>query len=138
MTGGVSLAGVGRTNRTSAPRERRRAVCMVVPPWELCRGLGLAVTIPTTVRAEQRNVRGYLQPLPPTPSPRRRGGDRHFLLPLSVSGRGSGGGVASDCFSGSGTDAKVLQFFRHARVIQQLVRARRGGRPQLVRHVQQQ
>src|SRR5262249_4952177 len=32
-------------------------------------------------------------PLPPAPSPRRRGGDRQVLLPLSASGRGLGGGV---------------------------------------------
>src|SRR5438874_1838695 len=30
---------------------------------------------------------------PPAPSPKRRGGERHLLLPLSASGRGRGGGV---------------------------------------------
>src|SRR5260370_13738048 len=37
-----------------------------------------------------------LAPLPPTPSPKRRGGERQegsFRLPLSASGRGLGGGV---------------------------------------------
>src|SRR5262249_17144556 len=39
---------------------------------------------------------GFFQPLPPTPSPGRRGGGEGIslvLLPLSASGRGPGGGV---------------------------------------------
>src|SRR4051794_41525370 len=36
------------------------------------------------------------QPLPPTPSPRRRGGADPVFLPLSASGRGTGGGVLPD------------------------------------------
>src|SRR5262249_51577475 len=32
-------------------------------------------------------------PLPPAPSPRRRGGAEEVFLPLSASGRGRGGGV---------------------------------------------
>src|SRR5579871_1469801 len=42
---------------------------------------------------------GERQPLPPSPSPKRRGGVRQsalFLLPLSASGRGTGGGVSPE------------------------------------------
>src|SRR5262249_60062664 len=34
-------------------------------------------------------------PLPPAPSPKRRGGAELVFLPLSASGRGRGGGVVS-------------------------------------------
>src|SRR5262249_58639522 len=40
-------------------------------------------------------------PLPPTPSPKRRGG-ADFFLPLSASGRGLGGGVRQQTLSSPG------------------------------------
>src|SRR5262245_38348121 len=43
-----------------------------------------------------RSILGYsTKPLPPAPSPRRRGGAVVPFRPLSASGRGSGGGVLS-------------------------------------------
>src|SRR5438034_1338873 len=35
------------------------------------------------------------QPLPPAPSPKRKGGEKQGLHPLSLQGRGSGGGVGA-------------------------------------------
>src|SRR5262249_21091501 len=50
---------------------------------------GMMQRVMTVARERQR------RPLPPTPSPKRRGGERQALLPLSASGRGLGGGVVS-------------------------------------------
>src|SRR5262249_11948154 len=40
-----------------------------------------------------QSANGYRKPLPPTPSPKRRGGAELVFLPLSASARGLGGGV---------------------------------------------
>src|SRR5262249_50641253 len=45
---------------------------------------------------------------PPAPSPKRRGGERQPLLPLSASGRGPGGGVRIARSSLAGTSSGFL------------------------------
>src|SRR4051812_4872575 len=55
------------------------------------------VVIKSVRREQKRTLQaacGFAKkPHPPAPSPKRRGGERHLLLPLSASGRGPGGGV---------------------------------------------
>src|SRR2546423_1119381 len=66
--------------------------------WSSTRPLSSSSTEATHMDTDPRHHRS--QPLPPAPSPKRRGGESP-LLPLSASGRGPGGGVDRRTFLSS-------------------------------------
>src|SRR5262249_26778582 len=87
---------MSRQRRNCKSKQTAQATAVAKRPRSLIE-VGRAVL---SVHGERRHVvpNGSRQdcqtePLPPTPSPKRRGGERQLLLPLSAAGRGWGRGV---------------------------------------------
>jgi hypothetical protein len=112
------LAKLVTAYRTVAKRLQPEATIGSAADWNEGRNERIGVRGSYTDFGEEvpRGAPRFLQPLPPTPSPKRRGGAEGFhplsasgkgpaggvgpLLPLSASGRGPGGGVSASPSSG--------------------------------------